>query len=99
MKLVKLLKENAALRKENATLLEMYDSKSAQVHRYIKEVARLENKIESLHEDNLRLEGKLSHQEAQLEYIRKQNTDLLLASRGHKPKITRLVVEEVKTGE
>lgn len=98
MKLIRLLKENAEIKKENKVLQELYDGKSAQVQRYIKTVASLENRIEGLREDNLRLEGKLAHQANALSFLYRQNADLLLESRSRKPQVKRLTVEEVRTG-
>ncbi|MBQ8435709.1 MAG: hypothetical protein IJX24_06855, partial [Oscillospiraceae bacterium] len=90
--------ENARLKKEMEQLMSLYDDKNAQVRRYIRTVAQLENKIESLKEDNLRLEGKLNHQTAVMTFLYRQNADLLLESRAKMPKVTTLTVKEVKTG-
>lgn len=97
-KVLKCLAENSRLKKELDVLSGLYDDKSAQVKRYINTVARLENEIEELKEERLRLEGKLFHQKRVSAFLSRQNADLILQLGGGFPQVKKLNIEDVKTG-
>lgn len=97
-KLLSCIRENAKLRKENETLIQLYDDKSAQVKRYIRTVAQLENEIEELKEERLRLEGKLFQQKRVSAFLSRQNAELNLQLGGGFPQVRKLNVDDVKTG-
>ena len=97
-KVLKCLAENSRLKKELDVLSGLYDDKRAQVKRYINNVARLENEIEELKEERLRLEGKLLHQKAVSAFLSRENATLILKLGGGFPQVKKLNVEDVKTG-
>lgn len=97
-KILSCIRENIKLKKENETLIQLYDDKSAQVKRYINTVARLENEIEELKEERLRLEGKLLHQKAVSAFLSRENATLILKLGGGFPQVKKLNVDDVKTG-
>ena len=98
-KVLSCIRENIKLKKENETLIQLYDDKSAQVKRYIKTVAQLENQIEQLKEDNLKLEGKLLHQKAVSAFLSRENATLILQLGRGFPQVRQLNVEEVKVND
>lgn len=97
-KVLSCIRENIKLKKENETLTKLYDDKIAQVKRYIRTVAQLENEIEELKEERLRLEGKLFQQKRVSEFLSRQNAALILQLGGGFPQVRKLTVEDVKTG-
>lgn len=97
-KVLSCIRENIRLKKENETLIQLYDDKSAQVKRYINTVARLENEIEELKKDKLKLEGMLFQQKRVSAFLSRENATLILQLGGGFPQVKKLNVEDVKTG-
>lgn len=97
-KTLKCITENIRLKLEKEELVALYDDKVAQVKRYIRTVAQLENQIEQLKEDNLKLEGKLFQQKRVSAFLSRENAALILQLGGGFPQVKKLNVEDVKTG-
>ncbi len=96
-KTLKCFTENIRLKIEIEELNALYEDKKEQVKRYIKTVAQLENQIEELKKDKLKLEGKLFQQKRVSAFLSRQNAALILELGGGFPQVRKLNVEDVKT--
>ena len=70
--------------KENKRKLEdykaLYFSKKESYNRAQDTIKYLQSKLQELHEENLMLKGELKRQERVMDFVLKQNTDVILAS-------------------
>ena len=92
-----IIKELRTSRNALEIMTELYDEKKKHLQRAVRRMSYLEEKNRELHEANLVLVGQLKQQKSVMEYLAKQNADLLLASRA-KPVVPPTIrVMEVRT--
>ena len=86
--------------KENKRKLEdykaLYFSKKESYNRAQDTIKYLQNKLQELHEENLMLKGELKRQEMVMDFVLKQNTDVILAASTKKVVPPTISVTEVK---
>ena len=81
LNIIKELKQLRECKKALEAMTELYDEKKKHLQRAVRRMSCLEEKNRELHEANLVLVGQLKQQNSVMEYLAKQNADLLLASR------------------
>lgn len=92
-----IIKELRTSRKALEAMTELYDEKKKHLQRAVRRMSYLEEKNRELHEANLVLVGQLKQQNSVMEYLAKQNADLLLASRAKEVVPPTIRVMEVRT--
>lgn len=73
------------------------DEKKKHLHRAVYRANYFEGKLKELHESNLILVGQLKHQNMVMEYLHRQNADLLMQSREKSAIPPMIRVVEVRT--
>lgn len=76
-----IIKELRTSRKALEAMTELYDEKKNHLQRAVRRMSYLEDELHKAHEENLMLKGELKRQEKVMDFVLKQNTDVLLASR------------------
>ncbi len=92
-----IIKELRTSRKALEIMTELYDEKKKHLQRAVRRMSYLEEKNRELHEANLVLVGQLKQQNSVMEYLAKQNADLLLASRAKEVVPPTIRVMEART--
>lgn len=69
------------------------DEKKKHLHRAVRRMSYLEDELHKAHEENLTLKGELKRQERVMDFVLKQNTDVILASAKPVPLPTIRVME------
>ena len=91
-----IIKELRTSRKALEAMTELYDEKKKHLQRAVRRMSYLEGELNKAHEENLMLKGELKRQEMVMDFVLKQNTDVILAASTKKVVPPTISVTEVK---
>ena len=92
-----IIKELRTSRKALEAMTELYEEKKKHLQRAVRRMSYLEGELHKAHEENLMLKGELKRQERVMDFVLKQNTDVILAASTKKVVPPTISVTEVRT--